>query len=68
VPERPLHDGSSRGHPIALSFPQSALGIVAVWLLVAWSRLSLAHHYPTDIVLGAALGAGVSLAVCAVVP
>ncbi len=55
------------GVPLAVGASQAIPAIAAVWLLVAWSRLSLGHHYPTDIVLGTILGAGVSLAISAVV-
>ena len=51
------------GVPLALSFPATLPAAALVWLLIAWSRVSLGHHYPTDLLLGGAIGAGVSLTV-----
>lgn len=39
---------------------------VAMGLCLAWSRLATAHHYPSDILAGALLGAGVGLPVAAI--
>jgi undecaprenyl-diphosphatase len=49
------------GIPLALAFPQTLLPIIIVWLMIAWSRISLGHHYPTDLLLGGLIGALVSL-------
>ena len=51
------------GIPLALSFPATLPAVALVWLLIAWSRVSLGHHYPTDLLLGGVIGAGVSLSV-----
>lgn len=53
------------GVPLTWVFPQATAVIVAGWFMIAWSRLSLGHHYPTDLVLGAGLGSAISLAVSA---
>lgn len=36
-----------------------AIAILAAAIL--WSRLALAHHYPTDVLGGVAMGAGVGV-------
>lgn len=47
--------------PIGMAFPQLIAAILVVWLLLAWARMAAAHHYPSDLLFGAALGAVVSL-------
>ena len=47
--------------PIGFTFPQLIILAVVVWLLLAWARIAVAHHYPTDLLGGAALGVLVSL-------
>jgi undecaprenyl-diphosphatase len=46
--------------PIALQFPHLVSLAFAAWLGMAWARLASAHHYPSDIAAGAALGISVS--------
>jgi undecaprenyl-diphosphatase len=48
------------GVPLGYAFPGTLAAIGLFLLIIAWSRLSLAHHYPTDLVIGAALGAAVA--------
>lgn len=43
--------------PIVLVWPATAVSAVALMVLMAWSRIATGHHYPSDIVCGAALGA-----------
>jgi undecaprenyl-diphosphatase len=53
--------------PLGLQFPQTiGLGF-AIVLLMAWARLASAHHYPSDVAVGTALGVGVSypISMCA---
>jgi len=45
--------------PVVMFWPAAALSATAVGLGVAWSRVAAAHHYPSDVVAGAALGIGV---------
>jgi undecaprenyl-diphosphatase len=46
----------------------AATPFIAVgWLLIAWSRLSSGHHYPSDLVIGAALGAAAVLPIASMV-
>jgi undecaprenyl-diphosphatase len=47
--------------PILLAFPQFWPGVVAVWLAMAWSRVACAHHFPTDVIAGTALGFTVAI-------
>jgi len=47
--------------PIVVGFPSTAFPLGVLWLLVAWSRVACAHHYPTDVLGGAVLGSSVAL-------
>jgi undecaprenyl-diphosphatase len=42
--------------PLALAYPPWLWAIVAAALVIAWARMACAHHYPTDLVAGCALG------------
>jgi undecaprenyl-diphosphatase len=42
--------------PIVLVWPATAVSAVTLMVLMAWSRIATAHHYPSDIVGGAILG------------
>ena len=42
--------------PIVLVWPAAAISAVALMLFMAWSRIATAHHYPSDIFAGTALG------------
>lgn len=42
--------------PIVLVWPGAAISAVMLMALMAWSRIATAHHYPSDIFAGAALG------------
>ena len=46
--------------PLVLMFPATIAVVVSVWLLLAWARLASAHHYPSDVIVGATLGASVA--------
>ncbi len=46
--------------PMVLAFPTMLPAAMTVWLLLAWARLASAHHYPSDVIVGATLGASVS--------
>lgn len=46
--------------PLVLMFPQILGLAIGTWLLMAWARLASAHHYPSDVAAGAALGVTVS--------
>lgn len=51
---------------IGTAFPSSIpLGVVLM-VLVGWARIACAHHYPTDVIGGAALGAAIALPVSSV--
>jgi undecaprenyl-diphosphatase len=46
--------------PIVLVWPAAAISSLMLMICMAWSRIATAHHYPSDIFAGTALG--VSLA------
>jgi undecaprenyl-diphosphatase len=49
--------------PLGKVFPFLLPAIIVTCLVIAWARISLGHHYPSDILLGALLGSMVSLPV-----
>lgn len=49
------------GIPLVLAFPAALLPTVTIWLMIAWSRVSLGHHYPTDLLLGGIIGSVIAL-------
>lgn len=52
---------TSAGIPIAISFPELTPVVLTVATLIGWARLSLGHHYPSDLIAGAVLGTLVAL-------
>jgi undecaprenyl-diphosphatase len=46
--------------PIALALPETLPFALGGWLAMAWARLASAHHYPSDVLGGAALALVVS--------
>jgi undecaprenyl-diphosphatase len=46
--------------PLTMQFPQTISLAFATCLLMAWARLASAHHYPSDVAVGTALGVCVS--------
>jgi undecaprenyl-diphosphatase len=42
--------------PFAQGYPDLAWLAATVWAVIAWARMACAHHYPTDLLAGAALG------------
>ncbi|MFZ0819131.1 MAG: phosphatase PAP2 family protein [Candidatus Acidiferrales bacterium] len=74
-PEKPLDKYSfPSGHcmsavavaiPLGWAFPAVIPVMIFVVLLIGWARLSLGHHYPSDIIMGCLIGAGISLGVTA---
>ncbi len=51
--------------PVLLRWPRLWLVALGLWLLLAWSRVATAHHYPSDLLGGTLLGVAVALAVTA---
>ncbi len=49
--------------PVLFAWPSLWLIALALWLLLAWSRVATAHHYPSDLLGGTLLGVGVALPV-----
>lgn len=47
--------------PILAAYPGTWPAALAAWLLMAWSRVACAHHYPSDVVAGGVLGSAVAL-------
>lgn len=42
--------------PVVVAHPPAWPAAAGAWLAMAWSRVACAHHYPSDVVAGAALG------------
>lgn len=49
--------------PLAFAFPGTILPLCILTLLIGWARLAAAHHYPSDLLLGALLGTAIALPV-----
>jgi undecaprenyl-diphosphatase len=43
--------------PITSGLPEFTSFAALMWILIAWARLAAAHHYPSDLLAGTALGA-----------
>ncbi|MGB5084770.1 MAG: phosphatase PAP2 family protein [Methylocystis silviterrae] len=46
--------------PIVIAWPATTLSAGLLLLSMAWSRIATAHHYPSDVAAGVALGASLS--------
>jgi len=46
--------------PVVLAWPASTLSAAVLILSMGWSRIAVGHHYPTDVVAGALLGAALA--------
>jgi undecaprenyl-diphosphatase len=46
--------------PIVLAWPAMTVSAIVLVLSMAWSRVATAHHYPSDVVAGVALGAALA--------
>lgn len=42
--------------PVTLSIPGTALPALGLILIMGWSRIATAHHFPSDVLVGAVLG------------
>lgn len=49
--------------PFVVRFPAIWPGALLAWSALAWARIASAHHYPSDIAAGGALGLGLAAAV-----
>ena len=49
--------------PAVLRWPNLWLAALGLWLVLAWSRIATAHHYPSDLLGGTLLGVAVALGV-----
>jgi undecaprenyl-diphosphatase len=47
--------------PLLAAQPASWPAAAGAWLLMAWSRVACAHHYPSDVIAGGAMGVLVAL-------
>ncbi len=52
--------------PVLLRWPGLWLVALGLWLVLAWSRIATAHHYPSDLLGGTLLGVAVALGVTAI--
>jgi undecaprenyl-diphosphatase len=43
--------------PLVVVFPNFVIASIVLWIAMAWAGVSLAHHYPSDVVGGGLLGA-----------
>jgi undecaprenyl-diphosphatase len=72
-PEKPLDRYSfPSGHcmtavaaaiPLGWIFPSAIPVIIFSVLLIGWARMSLGHHYPSDVLMGSIIGGGISFGV-----
>lgn len=46
--------------PIVIAWPATTLSAALLILSMAWSRIATAHHYPSDVLAGVALGGALS--------
>jgi undecaprenyl-diphosphatase len=51
--------------PALMAFPTVAWFAGPLWLLMAWSRMACAHHYPSDVLAGTALGFAIAYPISA---
>jgi len=42
--------------PLAQGHPLFAAELIFAWLMLSWARIAAAHHYPSDLLAGAAIG------------
>jgi undecaprenyl-diphosphatase len=54
------------GTVFSWSFPELLPLVGCALLLMGWTRLAMAHHYPSDLIAGMALGTSVALTLCMV--
>lgn len=47
--------------PLWCMFTELGLVLFVLWLTIAWSRLSLGHHYLSDLLIGSMIGAMVGI-------
>lgn len=50
--------------PIGVYYPYTIPAMLGFLLLLAWAQIACAHHYPSDLISGAALGSVIALLVC----
>jgi membrane-associated phospholipid phosphatase len=43
--------------PLVAAFPQFLAASIVLWAAIAWARIALAHHYPSDVAAGGVLAA-----------
>ncbi|MHB0969987.1 MAG: phosphatase PAP2 family protein [Thermoanaerobaculia bacterium] len=58
---------ASFGVTVAVAWPPGIPLALAFCLLMGWSRVALGHHYPTDVILGGAIGFAIAAPVAALV-
>ena len=46
--------------PVVMRWPSLWLVALGLWLVLAWSRVATAHHYPSDLLGGTLLGVAVA--------
>ena len=53
--------------PVVVAFPYFLSVSVVLWAAIAWARIALAHHYPSDVAAGGALAAVISVPVSVII-
>jgi len=49
--------------PLTMGLPHLLPVVIAICLGIGWARISLGHHYPSDLALGALLGSSIAFPV-----
>jgi undecaprenyl-diphosphatase len=58
---------ASFGVTVAAAWPAAIALALAFCLLMGWSRVAMGHHYPTDVILGGAIGLAIAAPLAALV-
>jgi undecaprenyl-diphosphatase len=52
--------------PVGIAYPILGPCLLIVWTMLVWPRLLLAHHYPSDLIIGTAFGGAAVAAASAI--
>jgi undecaprenyl-diphosphatase len=51
---------------LPIAYPGMFFGYFALWTTMAWARIAVAHHYPSDVLAGSALAVLISYPVSSI--